>query len=128
MKKIDRFDKYMKYKGLNDNKATVQLGLSVGTLGKSRKESRDLSDKVVEQILNFYTDLSRVWLLTGEGEMLNAKVIQNNESGDNINGHSVTVNKTEKDYLEIIKKQSDQLSKSQEQIDRLLSIIENFGK
>lgn len=60
--------------------------------------------------------------------MLNAKVIQNNESGDNINGHSVTVNKTEKDYLEIIKKQSDQLSKSQEQIDRLLSIIENFGK
>jgi hypothetical protein len=55
---------------LNDNKVTQQLGLSVGTIGKSRKEGRDLSDRVVEQILNFYTNLNRVWLLTGEGEML----------------------------------------------------------
>lgn len=70
-RKIDRFDKYIKYKKLNDNKVTVSLGLSVGTLGKSRKEGRDLSQKVIEQILNFYTDINRVWLLTGEGEMLN---------------------------------------------------------
>ena len=28
MRKIDRFDKYMEAKGLNDNKVTVQLGLS----------------------------------------------------------------------------------------------------
>lgn len=67
---IDRFDDYMAYKRLNDNKVTVQLGLSNGTIGKSRHENRDLSDKVVEQILNFYTDLSRTWLLYGEGEML----------------------------------------------------------
>ena len=70
MRKIDRFDNYMKYKELNDNKVTIQLGLSVGTLGKSRKEGRDLSDRVIEQILNFYTDLNKIWLLTGEGNML----------------------------------------------------------
>jgi len=70
MRKIDRFDIYMKARELNDNKVTVQLGLSIGTLGKSRKEGRDLSDRVIEQILNFYTDLNKVWLLTGEGEML----------------------------------------------------------
>lgn len=70
MRKIERFDKYMKYKGLNDNKVTVQLGLTVGVLGKSRKEGRDLSNKVIELILNFYTDLNRVWLMTGEGEMI----------------------------------------------------------
>lgn len=72
--------------------------------------------------------LSVNWLLTGEGNITNNGIVQNNQSGDNIQGHSVTVNKTEKDYLEIIKRQSEQLSKSQEQIDRLLSIIENFGK
>ena len=33
-RKIERFDKYMKYKGLNDNKVTNSLGFSVGTLGK----------------------------------------------------------------------------------------------
>lgn len=70
MRKIERFDKYMKIKGLNDNKVTLDLGLSVGTIGKSRKEGRDLSEKVVEQILKFYTDLNRIWLLTGEGDML----------------------------------------------------------
>lgn len=70
MKKINRFDKYMSFNGLNDNQVTRDLNLSVGLLGKSRKDNRDLSDRVVEQILNFYTDLSRVWLLTGQGEML----------------------------------------------------------
>lgn len=70
MRKIDRFDKYMTFKGLNDNRVTVELGLSVGVIGKSRKKGRDLSTSVVEQILNFYKDLNRVWLLTGEGEML----------------------------------------------------------
>ncbi len=69
-RKIERFDKYMKYKGLNDNKVTNSLGLSIGTLGKSRKENRDLSDRNIENILKFYTDLNRTWLLTGEGDML----------------------------------------------------------
>lgn len=72
MRKIDRFDKYLAYKGLNDNKVTVDLGISIGTIGKSRKENRDLSSKIIEKILNFYTDLNSVWLLTGEGEMLKA--------------------------------------------------------
>lgn len=73
MRRIDRFDEYMAYANLNDNKVTQQLGLSVGTIGKSRKEGRDLSDRVIEQILNFYTDLNKVWLLTGEGNMIGAK-------------------------------------------------------
>ena len=70
MRRIDRFDEYMRYAQLNDNKVTNRLGLSVGTIGKSRKDGRDLSDKVIELILNQYQDLSKVWLLTGEGEML----------------------------------------------------------
>lgn len=70
MKKIDRFDKYMLYKGLNDNKVTNELSLSIGLIGKSRKGNRDLSNSVIEKILNFYTDLSPAWLLTGEGSML----------------------------------------------------------
>ena len=98
MKKIEQFDKYMKFKGLNDNKVTQQLGLSTGTIGKSRKENRDLSDKNIELILNFYTDLNRTWLLTGEGEMLKPQqqpsVTQTNVNGNNnyIGGSSVNIN------------------------------------
>ncbi|WP_288945589.1 S24 family peptidase [uncultured Porphyromonas sp.] len=71
-RRIERFDQYMSYKGLNDNQVTMALGLSIGTIGKSRGENRDLSNRVVELILNFYTDLNRNWLLTGEGTMLKA--------------------------------------------------------
>lgn len=74
-RKIDRLDKYLRYKSLSDNKVTVALSLSVGVLGKSRKDGRDLSDKITEKVLNFYTDLNRVWLLTGEGEMLNIDTV-----------------------------------------------------
>ena len=80
----------MKTKGLNDNKVTIELGLSVGTLGKSRKEGRDISDKNIEKILNFYTDINRIWLLTGEGEMLkqvetiSEKITETQQNNDTI--------------------------------------------
>lgn len=67
---IDRFDKYMKFKGLNDNKVTDQLSLSIGLLGKSRKKGRDASKKLIEKILEFYTDIEKVWLMTGVGDMI----------------------------------------------------------
>ena len=67
---IDRFDEFMRYKGLNDNAVTKALGIAVGTIGKSRGEGRDLSRRNVEKALNKWLDLNRTWLLTGEGPML----------------------------------------------------------
>lgn len=86
-RKIDRFDKFLKYKGINDNQATELLGFSTGTISKSRKEGRDLSDRNAEKALNFFQDLSRVWLLTGVGEMINSPSRQtepNVEDGDEV--------------------------------------------
>lgn len=137
MRRIERFDKYMAFKGLNDNKVTVDLGLSNGTIGKSRKDGRDLSDRVIEQILNFYTDLNKVWLLTGEGEMLNKKIYQEAKGDNNtqVAGNGNNVNVTTKSLLEelaaqrkLTEKAQEQVSKAQEQIDRLLSIIEKMNK
>ena len=67
---IERFDEYMSFKHLNDNRVTSQLGLTNGVIGKSRGEGRDLSKRVIEKIEKFYTDLNIDWLITGEGEML----------------------------------------------------------
>lgn len=107
MRKIDRFDKYMSFKGLNDNKVTIDLGLSVGTIGKSRKEGRDLSDRVIEQILNFYNDLDKVWLMTGEGEMLryNSGIIRNNNKGNIYRGdinNNISISLPERGQQKII--------------------------
>ena len=70
-RRIDRFDKFLQYKGINDNQATKLLGFSTGTISKSREKGRDLSARNAEKALNFFQDLSRVWLLTGVGEMIN---------------------------------------------------------
>lgn len=85
MRRIDRFDKYMEINDLNDNKVTVQLGIAVGTIGKSRKEGRDLSERVVEKILKCYQDINRVWLLTGEGPMLKTEPKISSSDKESIN-------------------------------------------
>ena len=77
---IERLDQYMRYAGLNDNKVTVQCGLSVGTIGKARKKNSAMGSDNIERILNTYKDLNARWLLTGEGEMVCN--MQNQESGD----------------------------------------------
>lgn len=70
MRKIDRFLQYLDYKGITENRATVDCELSKGLLGQAKSGKSDLGNKAIEKVLSFYQDLSRVWLLTGEGPML----------------------------------------------------------
>ena len=70
MRKIDRLLQYLDYKGITENKATVDCKLSKGLLGQAKSGKSDLGNKTVEKVLSFYQDLSRVWLLTGTGSML----------------------------------------------------------
>lgn len=70
MRKIDRFLQYLDYKGISENKATVDCGLSKGLIGQAKSGKSDLGNKATEKVLNFYQDLSKVWLLTGEGSMI----------------------------------------------------------
>lgn len=69
-RKIDRFLKYLDYKGITENKATVDCGLSKGLIGQAKNGKSDLGNKAIEKVLIFYQDLNKVWLVTGEGEML----------------------------------------------------------
>lgn len=121
----DRVYAFIDYKGITVRRFEEVSGLSNGYVSSMRK---GFGGEKLNNVLRSFPDLNREWLLYGEGEMLNRNIIQQNQNGDNIHGNNVTIEKTEKDYLEIIKSQAEQLSKSQEQIDRLLSIIENISK
>lgn len=72
--KFSRFVIYMNFKGLNDNRVTVECGLAQGLLNQARRGESDLGPKSIDKILKTYQDLSRTWLLTGEGEMLKNKI------------------------------------------------------
>jgi hypothetical protein len=65
---FSRLDKYMIFKGLNDNKLTVETGISNGLIGKARKRG-SLSQDNISKILQKYSDLDANWLFTGEGSM-----------------------------------------------------------
>ena len=69
--RMQRFALYMSKKGLNDNQVTKDCNLSQGLIGQARTGKSDLGSRTIDKILSIYQDLSRVWLLTGEGEMLN---------------------------------------------------------
>jgi len=66
---FERLDKFMKYKGLNDNKITIEAGISNGIIGKGRKRG-SLSQENISKILLAYPELNANWLFTGNDAML----------------------------------------------------------
>lgn len=60
----------MENKGINDNQMTVAAGLSVGLLGKLKKNGKGMSSVNIEKILSSYPELNAEWLLTGKGDMI----------------------------------------------------------
>ena len=144
---VERLERYMEIKGLNDNKVTVDCGLSVGLIGQARKGKSDIGKRSVDKILSKYQDLNRVWLLTGEGEMLNhdapiQQVIgeQNTAvqgNGNNVNATAIlekifeSLRDQQKMIQEHYSKSQEQVtkaqelvSKAQEQMDRLITLLE----
>ena len=116
----DRIFEYLEYKGISVTKAESLLRWSKGALLKSNSIS---SDRLGEFYLQF-PDISPEWLLTGRGNMLRPSVVQTNQNGDNINGQSVTVNKSETDeLLEALNRCHEMLKKKDDQIDKLLNML-----
>jgi hypothetical protein len=64
-----RLDIYMNYKGLNDNRLSIETGISNGLIGKARKRG-SLSGSNISKLINTYKDLSADWLFRGEGDMI----------------------------------------------------------
>jgi CRISPR/Cas system CSM-associated protein Csm2 small subunit len=89
----------------------------------------------IEEILLEFPELNRRWLLTGEGEMLNSQPIEQHvENGNNISQFGDVISLPEEiinKFLEEIAAQrktlertQEQVTAAQEQITRLISIIE----
>ena len=117
----ERTKEFVKFKGITMSKFEQMCGLSIGYVNAMRV---GFGREYLNNVLNQFPELSREWLLYGEGEMLKTQknseiaqnVVQNNQNGDNIQGQQVTIQKDENDYLVIIKLQAEQLAKSQEQL------------
>lgn len=52
---------------LNNNSLTVEAGLSVGLIGRARKERKGLHSDTILKILNAMPEVSPEWFLMGTG-------------------------------------------------------------
>jgi hypothetical protein len=79
---FQRLDIYMDYKGLNDNKLSIETEISNGLIGKARKRG-SLSGQNISKLINTYKDLSADWLFRGEGSMIKNEESYTNEQESN---------------------------------------------
>lgn len=107
---FDRFDKYMLFKELNDNKITVETGISNGLIGKARKRG-GLSQENISKILHTYSDLNSNWWFRGEGEMI---LINSDNS------------KSTEVFEKLLKSQQELIEYKDNEIERLRKEIEEL--
>lgn len=69
----ERFYQFMAFKRLRPRWVEKACGLSNGYLGKQLKNKGSFGGSIVSRIEKRFPELNITWLLSGEGEMLNAK-------------------------------------------------------
>lgn len=118
---FDRLDEYMVFKNLNDNRLTLDTGLSNGIIGKARKRGA-LSQDNIAKILTTYRDLDANWLFTGEGEMLK----QTKKTGQPATDKFLDYKELAEARKEIILLKDEKITRLQEDIIRLEEKLRNL--
>ena len=70
-KTIDRLMQFIKFAGLSARQFDLSIGASNGYTLRMVKNNASIGSDVIENILKVYPQLNVVWLITGEGDMLN---------------------------------------------------------
>ena len=124
----DRLMQFINYKDISVQAFETNVNLSNGAVSKMGDGTRR---STIDKISNFYPDLNTNWLLTGEGDMLKpiqsvGDISNSSVSGVNVNGREIHINPDAYNtLLKIVESNQRTTEKFQEQIDRLISIIEN---
>lgn len=109
---------FFKERGITQEQIAERLGVKQPYVHALLTGNRAFGKKSAKKFEEAY-GLSEAWLLTGKGEMIISPVVQNNQNGNNI--HGATVNYHGENSTE---KLITLLEKRDEQIDRLLSLLE----
>jgi len=137
----ERISEFIKQKGLSVNAFEKEIGLSKSYYQKIKASP---GAEILEKILTTYPEIDCRWLILGEGDMFgtnshtDGEVIHHDESQPNTiiaghvsgNGNNISHNDSDNiaGMISLQKGYQDLLKKSQEQIDRLIGIIEKGGK
>ncbi len=123
----ERLISYIAFLGIGQGRFEKECGLSNGYVNNIRKS---ITPEKLQQIALHYPQLNTGWLITGEGPMLKESITQHANGDNNTqiagNGNNVNLSPTLEMAINEIAEQRKLVAKSQEQIDRLLAIIEKM--
>lgn len=137
----DRLLLFINHLNIGQGKFEKSCGISNGYINNLRSSP---TVKVVQKIIGAYPELSQSWLITGEGEMLKSSISQtvNGDHNTQVAGNANHVNNSStldkaideiSQQRQLVEKSHEltanaqrQTDKAQEQIDRLLAIIEKM--
>ncbi len=128
----DRVKAFIDYKGISIKRFEELCGLSNGYIAAMRK---GFGHDKLNNVLSVFPDLNRDWLLYEEGDMLKPNqsigdITNSHVYGVNVNGGELHMNpEAYETLLKIVEANHTTTTKFQEQIDRLISILEvKYGK
>ena len=117
----------MRKYGISNREFAAKVGISLSALSRYlNDEYKTISHRLAEKIVESYPDVSKVWLLTGDGNMLRSVSIEGNGNIANGNGNTAHVGIQPNDLLKQLEVKDEQIRKGNSQIDRLLAIIERM--
>lgn len=126
----ERLIAYLKFKHINKSQFASAVGVSNSFVMNIR---RGMSPEKIQKIKEVYPDLNIDWLITGAGEMIVAGAINQNVDGSNNTayaGHNMNIDSATSALemaLNEIAEQRKLTAKAQEQVDRLLNIVEKVN-
>lgn len=109
---------FIEYKGITRYKFYQITGITRGVLD----QNNGMNEDNIARFLDSFPDINANWLITGRGSMLKSNVsIENGDGSTQVidDGNNINTPST-------LDKALDALAKSQEQIDRLIVVIEKL--
>lgn len=107
-----------------------KLGYNPSSVSQIVSGIKPLSHKFADKICSLSEKINKDYLFAESDNILigDNNNHQSTHAGHNINGNGNKVNSETDKFLDLLRTRDEQLTKSQQQIDRLLSIIENNSK
>lgn len=124
----ERLREFIKYKKISERAFCREIGVSMSYVNSIRTGIQPDKMKVITEK---YPELNPMWLLTGDGEMIqNGNMNQVNGRGNTAvagNGNKVTTNDIA-GMIELQKGYQSMLKEKDAQINRLISVIEKLSE